>query len=389
MKEKPAKKKNIVLRLLAFLVTLALILGAVALVVYRDKLNFDAVRRYFTYRSLERSDSGQAESFSIDVGTGGSYAAAGDSLLLASSSGVYLYSGSGTEYIGEQAPLSKPVVSSAGDWSLVYDAGGQDLFVLRDRELVYHRVLPSGKTLLSARINSSGYLAVTTQETGYKGSAIVYTPENAPLLQLNLSSSFLTDAVVTRDNLHLAAVTVGQGQAGFESSLALYPLSHSGGEAQSDTAVSLGSAIVLDMKEDGEILWTLGDNSLALTQRDGVSIGTYSYPDRYLKEFSLEGDGFAVLLLGKYRAGALADLVVVDETGAAAATLSLNDQVLSLSASGRYIAVLSADHLDLYTSDLTPYASLDGTQRARKVLMRADGTALLLSGETARLYIPS
>lgn len=54
----PEKRKpNLLVRLLAFLVTLALVLGAVALVVNRDRLNLDAVKRYFSYRDLERSDS--------------------------------------------------------------------------------------------------------------------------------------------------------------------------------------------------------------------------------------------------------------------------------------------------------------------------------------------
>ena len=42
MSEQQEKKPNIFLRLLAFLVTLALVLGALALVVYRDRLNLDA-----------------------------------------------------------------------------------------------------------------------------------------------------------------------------------------------------------------------------------------------------------------------------------------------------------------------------------------------------------
>ena len=43
---KPKRGKNIVLRLLALLVTVALVLGAVALVVFRDQLNIDALRRW-------------------------------------------------------------------------------------------------------------------------------------------------------------------------------------------------------------------------------------------------------------------------------------------------------------------------------------------------------
>ncbi|MEG1579604.1 MAG: hypothetical protein RR336_12660, partial [Oscillospiraceae bacterium] len=62
---------------------------------------------------------------------------------------------------------------------------------------------------------------------------------------------------------------------------------------------------------------------------------------------------------------------------------------LSLSAAGRYIAVLTADSLQIYTSDLQLYASLETTQGARQAVMRADGTALLMSGEAAWVYIPA
>ena len=62
------KKRNPVLRVLAFLVTAALVLGAVFLVANWQKLNFDAVKRYFTYRALAKNESGQAESFSYDGG---------------------------------------------------------------------------------------------------------------------------------------------------------------------------------------------------------------------------------------------------------------------------------------------------------------------------------
>ena len=85
MDEKKAPKKlNIVLRILAFLVTLALIAGAIFLVANRDKLSLDAVKRYFTYRSLERSDSGQAESFDYSPSATDVFASVGNDLLVAS-----------------------------------------------------------------------------------------------------------------------------------------------------------------------------------------------------------------------------------------------------------------------------------------------------------------
>ena len=59
MKSNPkAKKPNILLRVLAFLVTAALVLGAAALVAWRDELNLDAFRRWLSYRSIQTSDTG-------------------------------------------------------------------------------------------------------------------------------------------------------------------------------------------------------------------------------------------------------------------------------------------------------------------------------------------
>ncbi|MEQ2442423.1 DUF5711 family protein [Pseudoflavonifractor sp. CLA-AP-H29] len=386
------KKANILVRLLAFLVTLALIFGAVTLVVYRDRLNFDVIRRYFTYRSLERNDSGQAESFVHEGSTRDIFVSAGENLLVSSTTGVRLFSGSGTQYVDEQIVMEQPVAMAAGEWSLAYDAGGSTLYLFRDKEKVFSLGAEDDKTILSARINAAGWLAVVTQAASYKGSIMVYNPQQQPVLQLNRSSGFVMDAVVTEDGKYLAAVTVSQSGASFVSSLDFYRLDRTEEETEPDVSSTLDGSVVLDLRQQGDALWALGDTGVfdfSLAEKSlGQRQGAYSYPDQYLKEFSLDGDGYAALLLGKYRAGTQAQLLVTDQSGAVTGTLDIGEQVLSLSASGRYIAVLTADRLDIYTSDLRLYDSLSGTQNAQKVLMRSDGTAMLIGAKTARLYIP-
>ena len=386
------KKPNILVRLLAFLVTLALIFGAVTLVVYRDRLNFDAIRRYFTYRSLERNDSGQAESFAHEGSTRDIFVSAGENLLVCSTTGVRLFSGSGTQYANEQIVMEQPVAMAAGEWSLAYDAGGKSLYLFRDKEKVFSLGADNGKTILSARVNENGWLAVVTQAASYKGSVTVYNPQQQPVLQLNRSSGFVMDAVVTEDGKYLATVTVSQSGASFASSLDFYRLDRTEEETEPDASCTLDGSVILDLREQDGTMWALGDTgvfAVSLAEKSlGERKGAYSYSEQYLKEFSLEGDGYAALLLGKYRAGTQAQLLVTDEAGEVTGTLDIGEQVLSLSAAGRYIAVLTADRLDIYTSDLRLYDSLSGTQNAQKVLMRADGTAMLIGAKTARLYIP-
>lgn len=387
-KERPEKKPNILLRLLAFLVTLALVLGAVALVAFRDRINLDAVQRWFVYRSLSRNDSGQAESFPYDGGASSQFAAVGQDLLVASANSVRLYSGSGTVYVNETVSMARPVARSAGNYALCYDAGGQHLFLFSGRQEIFTLSQPEGHALISANLNALGQLAVITQETGHKGSVTVYNASQEPLMQVSLSSSFLMDAALSPDGKTLAILTVAVGSQAFESRILFYQTDHPSDSAAPDASCSLGNAVIPELDWSGSTLWAVGEDSIFSLNRDGTLAGTYSYDGRYLKGYALSGAPFAAPLLGKYRAGSSAELAMLGADCVPQATMAVSEQILSLSATDRYLAVLYADRLEIYTEGLTLYNTLEGTQGARRVLMRADGSALLIGTESARLYIP-
>ena len=143
---------------------------------------------------------------------------------------------------------------------------------------------------------------------------------------------------------------------------------------------------MLEARHTASGVWALGDMGLTVTDHSGRSSGV-SWADRYLRRYTLSGDGFAAALLGRYRTGSQAELWVVDEKGERR-TLNLNEQVMSISAAGRYLAVLTGDRLDIYTDELEHYATLEGTQGARTVLLMADGSAILISADSAGFYIP-
>lgn len=383
--EEQKKKPNILLRLLAFLVTLALMLGAVALVVYRDELNLDALKRYFTYRSLEKSDTGQTESFQFDSGGKGGYLGLGDDLMVWSTTGVRLYSPGGVEYFNESLMMTRPVATANGGVAVVYDAGGCVLRAYSKRELVLSLDNAQGEEILSARVNAGGMLAVATRAQGYKGVVTVYDSNFQPKVSYRLSSRFVMDGALSDDGKTVAVLTLGQENGVFHSRLDLYAID---GDKPFAT-VSLGNNAILDLRSSGTQFWTVGESGLTVVEADGTVAGRYDYGGRYLKAFSLGGDGFATLLLGKYRAGSGAALVTVDAAGAVLATLDISDQVLDLAAAGRYTTVLTAGGLDVYTKELTPYGTLDASAGARHVVLRGDGTAFLVGGETARLFIPT
>ena len=52
------------------------------------------------------------------------------------------------------------------------------------------------------------------------------------------------------------------------------------------------------------------------------------------------------------------------------------------------LAVLYTDKLVIYNPELQEYATLTGTNMAKEALVREDGSALLISSENARLFLP-
>lgn len=115
---KPKKRPNRFVRFLAFLVTLALMVGAVALVANYDKLNFDFIKRWFSYRTLARNDSGQAESFHL-LGTPPTPLPSWTEIFWSVPQHHPLYSGRGQAFVDQAVSMTNPVVSTAGGTALV------------------------------------------------------------------------------------------------------------------------------------------------------------------------------------------------------------------------------------------------------------------------------
>ena len=351
-----SQKPNILVRLLALLVTAALALGALTLVVYRDQFNLDAVKRWLALRSVETDASGAAAPFTHAGGDSISFAYLKGGILQCSAAGAHYYSFSGDQYAEEVTPLSQPVLSASSSAGVVYDAGGESLFLFQDGQEAFS--LDVDGTLLSARVNDSGWLAVTAQQSGYKGSVTVYNVNSTSrkeIIQLNFSSVFVADAAVSPDSKTVAVITIGQENGSFFSQLLLYPVDSS----EPSATLSLGNLAVLDLDYEAEQLWVLG------------------------------GDGFAVLLLGRYQAGGAEQVLTIDPQCQLIAQAPLRGQVLSFSAAGRYLSLLTGSGLEIYTRDMSLYRALEDTQDARFTALSPNGSALLADSQQAWLYIPS
>ena len=74
--------------------------------------------------------------------------------------------------------------------------------------------------------------------------------------------------------------------------------------------------------------------------------------------------------------------------GAELGRLSSGEQILDISAAGKYLAILTSSSLSIYDQALQEYDVSDNTAGAASVVMRADGSAILLANGHGTLYVP-
>lgn len=118
-----------------------------------------------------------------------------------------------------------------------------------------------------ARVNDSGYLAVTAQQSGYKGAVTLYNAGGEKVIQINLSSTFLVDAAPSPDGRMVAAVAMDSDGGSFRSRVLFYQVN----QKEPSLEVSLGGSSVLDMRYTDSGLWVLGESSLMIVSpKDGA-----------------------------------------------------------------------------------------------------------------------
>lgn len=379
---KRMEKKNYRRRLLRLLGAVVCVLLVVLAAVLWDSTAFDGLRRAVVYASAEKDEKGCAKLYTYAAERDGCYVSLSGSLIQATPRRILLLGEDGETRYNADVKFRRSAVVSNGTEAAVYDLGGTDIHVLNDRGLA-RRVTADGE-ILSCTINEKGALAVTTNKSGYKAAVTVYDETGEKVFAFHSSDRFLMTAAVSRDSRQMAAVALGQSGGEFTSSVVLYALDSTEPLAKNE----LSGSAVYDLGMVGKHWCAVGEDGLHFLTTGGEKAAFYDFEGTYLRRCSMDGDGFAAALLGRYKSGIQTQLVTVDHTGAQLAILDMEKEVLSLSAAGKYVAVLYSDELAIYDKNLELCARLEELSSAKVVLMRDDGSAVLVGADSASLYLP-
>ena len=349
----------------------ALIIAAAAVVVF---LNRDAISSRFS--AAADTPTSQSEPFTFESGSMQVSAAVGNGAALVSTNSIQLLDSAGKLKARQVLSMKTPALTVSDKTAAAFDVGGTEVCVAGLDGSINE--IENDDAVITAAMNEDGWLALCTEAAGYKGRVTVYNSDLKAVYQWDSGEGYLLSARVSPDGKYLAALC-----AAAEGSV-VHIMSLSSEKEQASYTVA--GKLVIDMfwPQDGRI-FLLEQTGCEVIDRSCASKGSYDFGGLYLTQYAFSNDGYAVLLLGKYRTGGTGSITAVDADCKLVGKAEVTSELLSLSCSGRTIAALCQDGLHLYTQSLTQTAADANVVGVRAVLVREKGDALLISSYSAEV----
>lgn len=362
--------------------SVAVVLAVLALILFWDALNIDALGRRIRYGSAEKREGYGYVSY--DAHNTNRYGGWGDGLAIASVSGLQSYTQDGEKDMVKELSLSNPALKSGNKMVLCYDIGGKHLLVSgvgQDDPFV----LEADGVYFDADISQGNAVCTATSESGYKTVLRVYDKDQKEIYRWFSATQYLPVCAVSENAKHMAAVGLGQENGNFKSTISFFLTDSEDVQATAD----MGDSLIYDLCFIGnDKVCAIGEDAVTWLDTDGETKGSFDLTSWYLQDYDFGGDGFVLLSLNMYKAGDRSSVYSVDHNGEQLGSLFVGAEVLDISACGKYVAILTTEELMICHRDMTPYVTTENRWTATSVLMRKDGSAYVISGNSAEIYIP-
>lgn len=338
VRSKHAKKSGQKRNLSAPAATVLIILIGIIIFLYRDRLSSSVIGAFSNGEPKTVSGS---EPFTYETGSKQIFSPMGDSLAIASTTGLQLLDSSGETVSREVFSMVNPAVCSNETCCAFFDVGGKTLRIFKDGKI---HDLDRTSAIISVTVNSNGYFAVAEEETGYKGSVTVYGSDLEPKYKWYSGSGYTLDAAVSPDNGTLAVLCVGPSGS-------IIHLMHLDSEEEfASISIPDELAFKIHFAKNGN-LYALSEKSIRFYGSGGKELSIYNFKENYLANYEFS-DEFCAVVLSKYVSGSDVSLLSFGADGKVLGTILLDGEPLSLSSHKQKLLVLDAESVALYSDDL-------------------------------------
>lgn len=348
----------------AIVSTIAIIVTALCIFLYRDRLTSSPVSSQDPAQSVLSS----SDAYTYEIGSRQRFALMGNELAVASTTGLQVLDGKGKSVLREVFSMTEPAVCTTADRCVFYDVGGTAIRVVKNGK---SQKLDRPAAITSVSMNSDGYLTVSGEESGYKGSVKVYNSELSPVYEWFSGSGYTLDAAVSPDCKSLAVLCAGASG----SEIHFFQL-----DSEKETAtvkIENDLALRLHYSKNGN-LCVLSQKALRFYTPTGKALTAYDFGSNTLEDYEFGTDIIAVAL-GKYVSGGSTDVISFGQEGKTLGTVMLSEAPVALFSQGKKLLILESMKVSIYDSALRLQKSAEVTTGYSSAVLLPDGEVLLLS----------
>lgn len=141
----------------------------------------------------------------LQTGINYSLQVAGKEMLLVSSDGIRAVDDDGRENWSIVAPTTAPVVITKNDYIMLADINGTTVNVYERDKIITQ--IKTEREILSAKLNKNGYVAVATDELGYKGVVRIFDKKGKDIFKWYSGTGYIGDIdIVSKNKLAVAQI---------------------------------------------------------------------------------------------------------------------------------------------------------------------------------------
>ena len=383
-------KSRLAGRLVLLGLAVLLVVGIACMFLFPELFNLDRFIRFFRYMGLRNKEGYGVITY--DASANNVYSGFDGCFAVGNESGLTLYDLEGGQKAMIQSTLSEPLISRGEKLCLIYSPGTSYLGAVGPGGKVLLEQNVSG-TVLDADVSNDGYLCYLSSESGYKSAATMLSPKQETQFRLTSRTRYLNVCTVSDGGKYLAAASLGEKDSVFCSEVTILrtrdKLDDLDSEESTAVRVDLGNQVIYDLEFlSGGTLCAIGQKNVTFLSVDGRIYQQISLEHNPLVAYDFSEKGFVVLLQRIGMAGEDYRVTTLDGQGEELGLQEFSERVRSVSAAGRYVAVLTDREAQILNRRLGEYAKTEQTYTASRIIARPDGTALLVTGTEDRLYIP-
>ena len=288
----------------------------------------------------------------------------GENLGVLTDAVYYLYAENGKQLLSAQHDFANPVVESAGRRFLIYDQGGNRLFVRARDKILFEKEFEY--KIISADLSADGMLSVVTSAQRYASQLHVFDSDyTEEIFTWSASDEYIVSASVDKDTKTVAAAALSANESGeIVTTVHLFT---------TEAAVELGkkefkgaSVLSLEFDSQGNVK-VICDTVAATLSKDGKVLGSYGYSTVPAAVMNLPGTDEAVIVFDRFTEERATDIIFFKEKLSEAKEVSITGKYICSDMNENNMAIYCSGKAFVFTNLGANTATLESEQDAMLV----------------------